>query len=236
MSKNIIVTGASRGIGKAILEKYASEGWNIAFNSIDTNSVQKTTEELKNKYPNIKIYSEACDMSIQKDVELFTNKVISALGHIDILVNNAGKYTPGTISEPNFEDRLEDMMKINLYSAYWIGKIIIPHMISRQNGHIFTISSIAGLQAYPNGGSYAITKFALQGYIRTLREELKSKNIKVTGVYPGATFTDSWAMSDLPAERFIKPEDIADSIYAISQLSVQTVVEDIIIRPQLGDI
>lgn len=236
MTKNIVVTGASRGIGKAILEKYASEGWNIAFNSLNEDSVRKTTSELSQKYPTIKMYSQVCDMSIQRDVTDFANQAIASLGKIDILVNNAGRYTPGTISESNYDDQLEELMKVNLYSAYWIGKIIIPHMVSHQSGHIFTISSIAGLQAYPNGGSYAITKFALQGYIRTLREELKTKHIRVTGVYPGATYTDSWSMSDLPAERFVKPEDIAAQIYAISQLSPQTVVEDIVIRPQLGDI
>jgi NADP-dependent 3-hydroxy acid dehydrogenase YdfG len=92
------------------------------------------------------------------------------------------------------------------------------------------------MQAYPNGGSYAITKFALQGYIRTIREELKLDNIRVTGLYPGAVYTDSWQGTELSKSRFIASEDIADIIYSTYSLSPSAVVEDIVIRPQLGDI
>ena len=140
------------------------------------------------------------------------------------------------ISDEGFEDNLEELMKVNLYSAYWMGKRILPEMKKRNQGHIFNLVSIAGMQAYPNGGSYAITKFALQGYTRTLREELKKTNIKLTGVYPGATYTDSWAASDLPESRFIPTADIANIIYSSSQLSTASVIEDIVIRPQEGDI
>ncbi|HRB92355.1 MAG TPA: SDR family NAD(P)-dependent oxidoreductase, partial [Chitinophagales bacterium] len=87
-----------------------------------------------------------------------------------------------------------------------------------------------------NGGSYSISKFALLGFSKTLREELKSYNIKVTSILPGATLTDSWAGVDLPETRFSKAEDIADLVYAITQLSALSVVEELVIRPQLGDI
>jgi NADP-dependent 3-hydroxy acid dehydrogenase YdfG len=117
-----------------------------------------------------------------------------------------------------------------------MGKILIPHFEQNKQGYIVNISSIAGIQAYPNGGSYAVTKFALTGYTKTIREELKTKNIKVIGIYPGATYTDSWSNSDLPKERFVAPQDIADIIYQSTSLSNSAVVEDIIIRPQLGDI
>jgi hypothetical protein len=90
--------------------------------------------------------------------------------------------------------------------------------------------------AYPQGGSYSISKYALLGFSKSLREELKSYNIKVTAVMPGATLTDSWKDSELPEERFIPAEDIASIIYNTTLLSDRTVVEDIIIRPQAGDI
>ncbi|MBK5269477.1 MAG: SDR family NAD(P)-dependent oxidoreductase, partial [Bacteroidia bacterium] len=97
-------------------------------------------------------------------------------------------------------------------------------------------SSIAGLKAYPGGGSYSISKFAMRGFSVNLREELKQYNIKVTTVYPGAAYTDSWAASGLPEKRFMQADDIAKMIYAASQLSPQACVEDIILRPQLGDL
>jgi NADP-dependent 3-hydroxy acid dehydrogenase YdfG len=98
------------------------------------------------------------------------------------------------------------------------------------------MSSIAGLKAYPGGGSYSISKFALRGFSVNLREELKKYNIKVTTIYPGAAYTDSWAASGIKKERFMEAGDIAKMIFAASRLSPQACVEDIILRPQLGDI
>jgi NADP-dependent 3-hydroxy acid dehydrogenase YdfG len=109
-------------------------------------------------------------------------------------------------------------------------------MISGRNGTIFNICSVAGLQAYKNGGSYAISKFAMLGLSRQLREELKPHKIRVTAIIPGATLTGSWEGTDLPASRFILPEDVAKTIWSIYGLSEHTDVEDVVIRPQLGDI
>jgi NADP-dependent 3-hydroxy acid dehydrogenase YdfG len=232
----IIVTGASRGIGFAILKKFAAAGWNLAFCSKDSASVSKAKTELAAINPSIKILAETVDVSLKNEVENFGKKCLDIFNNIDILVNNAGMYTPGMISGASYDDELEKLMQVNLYSAYWLGKIIIPNMVMNKSGHIFNISSIAGLQAYPNGGAYSITKFALTGYTKALREELKSSRIRVTGVYPGAVLTDSWAGVDLPKTRFIDPNDIAELIYTTHQLSPNATVEDIIIRPTDGDI
>ena len=96
--------------------------------------------------------------------------------------------------------------------------------------------SLASYKAYKNGGIYSISKFALLGLSKTLREELKPYDIKVTAIMPGATLTDSWQGVDLPENRFSKPEDIAELIYTITHISKLSVVEELIIRPQLGDI
>jgi len=92
------------------------------------------------------------------------------------------------------------------------------------------------MSAYNNGSSYSISKFAMQGFTKSLRNEMKEFAIRVTGVLPGATLTDSWSGVDFPEERFIRPEDVAKSIVDIFSLSDRTVVEEIILRPQLGDI
>jgi short-subunit dehydrogenase len=109
-------------------------------------------------------------------------------------------------------------------------------MKTLKSGHIFNMCSIASIKAYANGGSYAISKFALLGFSKCLREELKSFGIRVTAILPGATMTASWDGIDLPESRFMKVEDVADSVYAAYSLSTRSVVEEIIIRPQLGDI
>jgi short-subunit dehydrogenase len=109
-------------------------------------------------------------------------------------------------------------------------------MFATGAGHIFNICSIASLAAYENGGAYSISKFALLGFSKNLRLELKDSGIKVTAVCPGAVFTNSWAGSGVDPKRIMDANDIAKMIYAATQLSAQAVVEDIVMRPQLGDL
>ena len=131
---------------------------------------------------------------------------------------------------------LESMVNANLYSAYYTTRGLLHLMKGAHKPHIFNICSIASFMAYPNGGSYAISKFALLGFSKCLRAELKTDGIRVTAVMPGATLTESWSGTTLEDERFMKSEDVADSIYGAYALSERSVVEEIIIRPQLGDL
>lgn len=233
---NIIVTGASRGIGFAILEKFASQGWNIAFCSKNPESVQSAKNYFLHHFPKINVYAEAVNMSDKSSVISFAKNCIAQFGSVDVLVNNAGVFVQGQLSASHDEDALELLMQTNLYSVYWMGKEVIPKMISNGRGHIFNISSIAGIREYDSGGAYTVSKFALTGYTRQLRHELKHKNIRVTGVYPGAVLTDSWSGVDLPSSRFIAPNDIAELVYTTHHLSPSSCVEDIILRPTEGDI
>jgi NADP-dependent 3-hydroxy acid dehydrogenase YdfG len=226
---NIAITGASRGIGQAIAEKFAREKHAVIVCGRD----EKKLEAVRQSCPGISTF--ACDISKKGDIRAFGEFILQTFGHLDILVNNGGIFLPGKITE-EADGQLETVMDTNLFSAYHLTRQLVPSMIARQSGHIFNMCSVASLKAYENGGSYSISKFALHGFSKTLREELKAQNIKVTAVFPGATLTDSWAGSGIPEERFIKPEDIADMIYAVSQLSASAVVEEIVIRPQLGDV
>ena len=109
-------------------------------------------------------------------------------------------------------------------------------MVSQRSGHIFNICSIASLKAYENGGAYSISKFALLGFTRNLREEMKQHNIKVTAILPGAAYTDSWAASGINPQRIMEASDIAELVYSATHLSPQACVEEIVVRPQLGDL
>ena len=226
---NIVITGASRGIGKAIVEKFANENHKVIVCSRNENKLNELAQI------NTNITTFTCDMAKKEDVLAFADFVLSKFDTIDVLINNAGIFLPGKITEEQ-DGTLEQTINTNLYSAYYITKALVPKMIAAQNGYIFNMCSIASIMAYDNGGSYTISKFALLGFSKTLREELKGHNIKVTAVLPGATLTDSWQGTDLPESRFSKPKDIADLIYAITQLSAFSVVEELVIRPQLGDI
>jgi NADP-dependent 3-hydroxy acid dehydrogenase YdfG len=230
----VVITGASKGIGKAIALAFAAEGAELVLCARNEMNLYSTVAVLQSQFPSCNIIAKTVDVS-KKDQATAFGKLCMENGPIDILVNNAGQFLPGEIYREE-EGILEKMIETNLYSAYHITRNIIPGMIAQKKGHIFNICSIASLQAYTNGGSYSISKFALMGFSKNLREELKPHHIKVTAVYPGAVLTDSWGNFDNSDNRIMEADDIAKLIIASSKLSASAVVEDIVIRPQLGDL
>jgi short-subunit dehydrogenase len=234
MRKSILITGGTKGIGRAIVEKFAQEGFDIMTCSRNEKDLDSLREEINNKFPAIRILTVQADISKKEEVEKLA-VAVKAFGIPDVLVNNTGVFLPGAIhNEP--EGNFEFMMQTNLFSAYHLTRALVGEMIARKSGHIFSMGSIAGMTAYPNGGSYAVSKWAMLGMTKCLREELKPFDIKVTSILAGATFTASWEGVDLPVERFMSAEDVADSVWGAYNLSPRTVVEELIIRPQLGDI
>lgn len=232
---NAIITGASKGIGKAIAEKFVNQYVNIIICARDIGALEKTANELKLLNKNVTIEFYASDLSKKEETQLFGKWCLEKFSTIDILVNNTGSYLPGNITDEE-DGTLEKMIDTNLYSAYHLTRIIAPKMQAQQSGHIFNMSSIAGLQAYKNGGAYSISKFALQGFSKNLREELKPYFVKVTTINPGATMSDSWSGSGVDEDRIMKASDIAEVLWNAYSLSNQTVVEDIVLRPVLGDL
>jgi short-subunit dehydrogenase len=231
---NVIITGASRGIGKAIAEIFAANGHNLYLCSRNEIHLYKTMEELTTRYPFITVKARAFDLTEAKQAKEFGNWCTAAATP-HILINNAGAFEPGSIYNER-EGLLEDQLAINLFSAYHLTRSIVPKMMESRSGHIFNICSIAALKAYANGGAYSISKYALHGFSKNLREEMKPFNIKVTSVFPGAVLTDSWGDFNNSSHRIMEAEDIAKLIYAASQLSPGACVEDIVVRPQLGDL
>lgn len=230
-----IITGASKGIGKAIATKCIEEGMHLAICARNKEDLEAATAELQAINKELCILAMVADLSKKEEVIRFAEGVLDTFAHIDILVNNAGTFLPGDISSEE-EGRLEFLMETNLYSAYHLTRALLPRMLAQKKGHIFNVSSVAGLQAYPHGGSYSISKFALQGFSKNLREELKDKGIKVTTINPGATMSDSWNGSGIEPTRIMQGSDIANALWAAYTLSEQAVIEDLVLRPQLGDL
>ncbi len=232
---NVIVTGASKGIGSAIAAKFAAAGHTIIACARTEKDLQTMKTAFEHQFPQSKFLYKPVDMSSATAVKSFGNWVLAEGIVPDILVNNAGSFRPGSVYNEE-EGTLEEMMATNLYSAYHLTRMLLPAMMEHKNGHIFNICSIASLQAYANGGAYSISKFAMLGFSKNLREEMKPHGIKVTAVCPGAVLTNSWAGSGIDPNRIMEAEDIAAMVFAASQLSSMAVVEDIILRPQLGDL
>ena len=130
----------------------------------------------------------------------------------------------------------DQLISTNLRSVFLVSQAFIPQMIKRKQGSIFNMSSIAGLIAYPGGAGYSAAKFGVTGLSKVMRSELKAHGIRVTCVYPGATFSPSWKGSNVPEKRMMPAEDVAKAFYAIYQMSKRTVVEEIVLRPLLGDL
>ncbi|WP_027001460.1 SDR family oxidoreductase [Hugenholtzia roseola] len=230
----IVVTGGSKGIGRAIIEKFAQKGYHVCTCGRDKQALDQLKMEIETKYQ-VSLHYRLADLSKPKDIEDFIWFVHFLDQPIEVLVNNAGYFVAGSITEEP-AGTLENMLNTNLLSAYHVTRGLVGKMKAQKKGDIFNICSIASITAYPNGGSYCISKFALYGMTKVLRLELMPHQIRVVAVLPGATLTDSWAGAGLPPERFIKPQDVAKAIYAAHALSSQAVIEEMIIRPQLGDI
>lgn len=234
MNKTIVVTGGTKGIGKSIIKHFAAQQFDIitcARNLEDLNLLQA---EIQNQFPQVSLAFIKADLSLKKDIEKLIAFILEKKKAIHVLVNNTGIFFPGQVHTEE-DGILEKVMETNLYSAYYITRGLI-NMIKEQKGHIFNICSTASITPYINGGSYCISKFALLGFSKVLREEMKEFGVRVTSILPGATFTASWDGTDVPEERFMKPSDVANIIYASYILSQNAVVEEILIRPQLGDL
>ncbi|MFA4869311.1 MAG: SDR family oxidoreductase [Pedobacter sp.] len=225
---NAIITGATKGIGRAIAIKLAESGYNLAICSRSKYDMELFTQELN--YTGVKIIALQADCSVKQEVYGFCDEVKGQMGTIDVLVNNAGTYLPGSLLDET-DDILQKQLDLNLNAAYYFSKYFGKMMRERKSGHIFNICSIAAKAVVENGGSYSVTKSALLSLNDVLRAELSKYNVKVTAILPGSTLTSSWEGTDIPAERFVQPEDIANSLHTILNLSAGVNVDEIVLKP-----
>lgn len=235
MQRYILVTGGTKGIGRAVIEQFAKEGFHIITCSRNEKELKKLKLEIEERYTFSKVFFQEADLSDRASLQEFVKYVRGLNVRIEVLVNNSGLFIPGQIHEED-DTALPMMIETNLYSAYYITKAFVLDMKKRRSGHIFTLCSTASITPYVNGGSYGISKYALLGMTKVLREEMKEHGVRVTAVLPGATLTASWEGVDLPPERFMRADDVAMAIYGAYTMSPNSVVEEILIRPQLGDI
>jgi short-subunit dehydrogenase len=236
MNPLAVITGGTKGIGKALVERFTAGGFDVATCARSEADLLALRREVGASLPEgVQIHTLKADLSIRTELENFVS-FVRALGQpVEVLINNTGMFLPGQIHNED-DGVLEKTIETNVYSAYYLTRGLIGGMVERRKGHLFMMCSTASITAYPNGGSYCISKFALYGMTKVLREEMKPFGVKVTAVLPGATLTSSWEGTDLPEERFMQADDVAATIWGAYHLSPGAVVEDIVMRPQLGDI
>lgn len=234
MNSFVVITGATKGIGFAIAKRFAGEGFNLIVCARHSEDLRKLKEQMESTF-RIQCLTLACDLGFKKGQDDFIRFVADHTDRVDVLVNNAGIFYPGSVYNER-EGSLEALMQVNLVACYRLVQGLFSKIKKSDKPLIVNMVSTAALSAYRNGGSYSITKYALLGYTRNLREELKEHAVRVTAVLPGPTQSTSWNSTPLPPKRFIPAEDIATLIFTTYSLAPQTVVEDIVIRPMLGDV
>lgn len=230
-----VVTGGTKGLGRAIAEIFAANGFDLCVCARTQADLDAMHADWEQHFQNSTLLTYPVDVSKKSEVIEFAIFVRQRWSQLDVLVNNAGLFLPGAVSD-EANGTLETLMETNLYSAYHLTRALLPLMTDHHHGHIFNMCSIASVIAYPNGGSYSISKFALLGLSKVLREELKPKGVKVTALLPGATWSDSWRGVDFPEDRLMQASDVARMVWATYSLSDSAVVEELLIRPQLGDL
>lgn len=227
---NALITGATKGIGRAIAFKLAESGYHLAICARNPSELAELCSELQAMHPDLEIYARATDCGDLNDLRIFAAEANRQLGHIDTLINNVGMYIPDAIlDEP--EGILEQQMRVNVYAAHELSRFFGKKMRAAGTGHIVNICSVAGIEPVVAAGSYSVTKYALMGLTRVLREELKPAGVKVTAIIPGATLTHSWEGKSIPAEDFIQPEDIASCVWTCLQMSAGANIDEIVVRP-----
>ena len=236
MSKPVVlITGASQGIGEALALEFAKElkGVRLALVARTQKNLIRVASRCKKLGAKVEIFP--CDVADEQSVLVLKKAVTKTFKHVDVLINNAGNFKAASLVDMSVA-MFDQLISTNLRSVFLVSQAFIPQMIKRKQGSIFNMSSIAGLIAYPGGAGYSAAKFGVTGLSKVMRSELKAHGIRVTCVYPGATFSPSWKGSNVPAKRMMPAEDVAKAFYAIYQMSKRTVVEEIVLRPLLGDL
>ncbi len=235
MKPVVLITGASQGIGAAIAKTFAKEvkGVRLALVARNVRGLQATAKVCIKAGAKAEVFES--DVSNEASVALMAASVRKSFGPPDAVINNAGAFTMAPFVDTKVAE-FDRMIAVNLRSAFLVTQAFLPAMLKRKSGDIFFMSSIAGLDAYPQAAAYCAAKFGVTGLAKVLRAETKDHGVRVCCVHPGATWSPSWEQSGVKPERIMPAEDIARAILDVHRLSRRTVVEEIVLRPQLGDV
>ena len=224
--KNALITGAGKGIGKAIAVALANEGVNLGLMARTESDLQKLADELRST--GVKIAIAAADVSDLDQTSAAVKKIESALGPVDILINNAGIGTFGKFLD--LEPAVwEQMIRVNLFGVYYTTRAVLPSMIERKTGDIINVSSTAGLKGASGTSAYSASKFGVFGLSESLMQEVRKHNIRVTALAPSTVVTDLAYNSNLISgdpDRVMHAEDFAEMIIAHLKLNRRVFIKE----------
>jgi short-subunit dehydrogenase len=233
VSMKALVTGGSRGIGYAIAKRLLLDGHDVLIIGRSKENLDKARLSLQS-FSSRPVLSCYCDISNIEEIRKTRSYADSEGFAPNILVLNAGIFLEGNISDGERKHFIKTL-EVNLIAQFDFVQIYLDVLNTQPYPRIFLIGSTASLEPYAFGPMYGIAKYGVRGLAINLRNELKSSGVGVTLVTPGGTLTDLWAGEDLPPKRLLEPDDIARLISCSLTLSEQAVVEEIVVRPMLGD-
>lgn len=226
-----LITGATEGIGRAIVERVAPECSEIHLVARTKAKLNAVAAAIARE--GLKVGVWPCDLSEEAQVTATLADLKAELGRLDMLVNNAGVYLPGQITTESV-DQLGYMMRLNVLSHYAMVRGLQAHF--GPGTHIFHMASVASRKMFDDKPSYSVTKHAQLALVDALRNEFRASGIKVTAILPGPTWSASWAGVDLPTERLLPAEAVADQVWHAYRTASNVVIEEIVIRPMEGDL
>ncbi len=233
MALFVLVTGASRGIGAAVARAFAAHDARLALVARDADALAEVARQCTEAGGDARPFQ--CDVTDADAVAAMAEAVRGWAGTPDVVVNNAGHFEPGGLLETTPET-FRAQFEVNVVSAFLVTRAFLGGMLDRGSGRVLMMGSVASVRGYPGGSAYGAAKHALLGLARAAREETRGTGVSVTTLLPGATRTGSWDGTDLPDDRFMPPEDVARVAVEVATLSGRTVVEEVLLRPDAGDI
>ncbi len=231
MKRTVWITGASTGIGYALAQRFAAGGDTV----IATSRSEEKLQQLKIKEPSV--ITEVCDLRNEDAVATKKKKIVNQFSTVDILINNAGVTYFKEFAETTIEE-FDHVIDTNLKGTFLTTKAVLPAMLENQHGLIINILSFTVKSVYTKSSVYAASKAGVDAMMNVLRAEVRKNGIKVVNVYPGAVLTPIWhpKQQEKYGSQMLHPDTVANMIYTLSQQPEELLVEEIILRPQGGDL
>jgi NAD(P)-dependent dehydrogenase (short-subunit alcohol dehydrogenase family) len=223
-----LVTGGSRGIGRAIARRLASMGCAVAICGRDEKALNESAEDLHSVVT--EVFAQVADVTSRVDVDKLVQDAESTLGPISILVNNAGIGVFGPAHEKTEAD-WDRVLNTNLKSVFLVSKAVLPSMIRHGRGDIININSLAGKNAFAGGGLYCASKWGLRGLTACMAEDLRGNNIRVAAIFPGSVATEFSGRGPKDASKVLTADDVAHAVAMLVTQGPQSFLSEVDLRP-----
>ncbi len=226
--KTALITGASRGIGFAIAQRLGQCGARVALCGRHQDTLDAACARLRNDA--IDAFALTADVSRSAQVASLVEKTLARFGAVDFLVNNAGTGRFGPVQEFSESD-WDNMLDTNLKGVFLVSRAVMPTMISRGQGHIVNISSLAGKNSFPGGSLYCASKWGLLGLTYCMAEDLRSHGVRVTAICPGSVATEFGHPSTKNVQKMLQPHDVAHAVEMVITAEPQSFISEVVMRP-----